>query len=64
MRILILGSQFERGALELLQRDLATKLNNFGATVITVYTNSDPKKKKIKNWAFYKKVFPKFIFWT
>lgn len=45
MRVLILGSQFERGALELLQRDIATTLNDYGVTVILLITNSDSRRK-------------------
>ena len=48
MRVLILGSQFERGALELLQRDIATTLNDYGVTVTVILsnTNSDSRKKE------------------
>ena len=55
MRVLILGRQFERGALELLQRDIAFKLNDFGAKVIIVSTNSNPSSQNELEYGFSRK---------
>ena len=62
MRVLILGRQFERGALELLQKDIATNLNDFGATVVLVNTNSDYPKKKYQKYEFIQKGISKVYF--
>ncbi len=41
MRVLIFSPQFEKGAFELLQKDLACSLNNFGVSVYTLNTHSN-----------------------
>ena len=62
MRVLILGRQFEKGALELLQRDIAYKLTDFGVKVVTVNTNSNPPSKKNIKYGFSKKSISKGYF--
>ncbi len=62
MRVLILGRQFERGALELLQREIAVKLKDLGVTVIKVHTNSNPTKKNELKYGFIKKGISKDYF--
>ena len=62
MRVLILGRQFEREPLELLQKDIATNLNDFGATVVLVNTNSDYPKKKYQKNEFIQKGISKVYF--
>ncbi len=46
MRVLIVGRQFDTGAIETLQRELAFSLNNFGVTVIALVTDANQRKKK------------------
>ena len=46
MRVLIFSPQFEKGAFELLQKDLACSLNNFGVSVYTLNTHSNLVGKK------------------
>ena len=46
MRVLIFSPQFEKGAFELLQKDLACSLNKFGASVFTLNTHSSLREKK------------------
>tara|TARA_B100000401_G_C52747576_1_gene691564 strand:- start:30 stop:1217 length:1188 start_codon:yes stop_codon:yes gene_type:complete len=45
MRVLIVGRQFDRGAIETLQRELACNLNKFGVKVITLNTDANPRKE-------------------
>jgi len=44
MRVLIVGRQFDKGAIETLQRELAFTLNNFGVTVIALITDANQRK--------------------
>ena len=46
MRVLIVGRQFDKGAIETLQRELAFNLNNFGVTVIALITDANQTNKK------------------
>ena len=48
MRVLIFSPQFEKGAFELLQKDLACSLNKFGVKVYTLNTH----KSLVKNNSF------------
>ena len=46
MRVLIFSPQFEKGALELLQKDLACYLNNLGVSVFTLNTHHELNKRE------------------
>ena len=48
MRVLIFSPQFEKGAFELLQKDLACSLNKFGVKVYIKYKYKFCKKEIIQ----------------
>ena len=62
MRVLIFSPQFEKGAFELLQKDLACSLNKFGVKVYTLNTNTNFVKKKLFRSNLIKKGVSKVFF--
>ena len=62
MRVLIFAPQFEKGALELLQKELACTLNHFQIKVFTLNTNVEESKKNFLKLDLTKKGISKVFF--
>lgn len=62
MRVLIFAPQFEKGALELLQKELACSLNNFKVKVFTLNTHVEERKKNFTKLDLKKKGISKVFF--
>ena len=62
MRVLIFSPQFEKGAFELLQKELACSLNKFGVSVYTLNTHKSLLRKKSLKSNLIKKGVTKVFF--